>query len=276
MGMNKPLNPPGEANPSASQLEPGELCADAGNLEVHWNIAVETPVAVRINDEDHAVMLCTPQDLEDFARGFVLSEGILPSAKAIESLEIKQLTQGIQIKVRAPANALARQALRQRRHAARSGCGLCGIQTLEQAVRSVPRLPAAPPISAKIMQRAFSGLPDCQPIKDENHSVHGAAWCDTSGKIQLVREDVGRHNALDKLIGALAVQAIEPSNGFVILTSRCSYELVQKAATFGIRALATLSAPTSLALQLARESGLQLSAGCGGQVVTFNPEPRKP
>lgn len=239
-----------------------------------WQLPIETPVALRVNGEDYAVMLCTPQDLQDFARGFMLSEALLPTASAIQSLQIKSLELGIRIEIQAKSSALARQALKQRSLAGRSGCGLCGTQSLEEVMRPLPPLAQAATPSAEAVARAFDALPDHQPINRDNRSVHVAAWCDLNGTIRLAREDVGRHNALDKLIGALALTELAPQAGFAVLSSRCSYELVQKAVTFGIPTLATLSAPTSLAVTLAEQAGLQLFARCDPGIAIFGKQSR--
>ena len=262
---------PPTAPAAASQRAQGRLSDPHQTSSVHWELPVETPVALRINGEEYAVMLCTPQDLEDFARGFLLSEALVPQPDAIQAMHMLHLERGIRIDIQVRASALARQALKQRRLAGRSGCGCCGLQSLDDTLRPLPQLPARPPVPAATILRAFARLHEHQPIKQCNRSVHGAAWCDAQGEIHLSREDVGRHNALDKLIGALALQGREPTAGFAILSSRCSYELVQKAVSVGIGALATLSAPTSLALQLAQQAGLQLSAKCGDGIITFNP-----
>jgi FdhD protein len=258
--------------PTATSLSVEGCVSDAGQMrKVAWQLPVETPVALRVNDEDLAVMLCTPQDLQDFARGFVLSEGLLPSAAAIQSMRIQSLSQGIRIDLRVQRSALAREALKQRRLAGRSGCGLCGVQSLEDALRPLPLLPQRPPPTADALIKAFQNLSGHQPIKDCNRSVHVAAWCDAQGEILLSREDVGRHNALDKLIGAVAAAALDLTTGFATVSSRCSFELVQKAVTVGIPALSSLSAPTALALQLAQQSGLHLSAKCDTGIITFTP-----
>jgi len=270
--MSKPLPPDQPApEPDASTLVGGGLWQPDGHIrQTSWDIPVEVPVALNINTDAYAVMLCTPQDLHDFARGFILSEAILPGPEAIQAITIDQREQGIQIDIQARASSIARQALRQRKLAGRSGCGLCGVQSLHDTLRPMPRLPDRPGISPQAVLRGFAQLPANQPIKQCNRSVHGAAWCDAEGNILLSREDVGRHNALDKLIGALSVSGFDRADGFVVLSSRCSYELVQKAASVGIPALATLSAPTSLALNLARQANLQLSAKCGDGVIHFN------
>lgn len=257
---------------SASETVEGQLCSAQRIGKAQWQLAVETPVALRINDEDYAVMLCTPRDLVDFTYGFLISEAVVPSAQAVRQLHIGEADNGIVIDVDISASALAKQRLQERRLAGRSGCGACGIRSLQETLRPLPQVGKHLPIAPAAIQRAFNKLPHYQPIKSCNYSVHGAAWCDVHGNIVCVREDIGRHNALDKLIGRLAKDQTDLSNGFAILSSRCSYELVQKAASSGMRALATLSAPTTLALQLAEESGLQLSASCGDGIITFTPE----
>jgi FdhD protein len=151
----------------------------------------------------------------------------------------------------------------------RSGCGLCGMQRLDQVVRNVRPVKGAGPIAPAAIARAFQALPERQAMNRINHSVHAAAWADGEGAILLVREDVGRHNALDKLIGALARSGVDMTRGFCVMTSRCSFELVQKCAAVGIPCLATVSAPTSLALDLARRAGMVLASASPDGVVMF-------
>ena len=169
-----------------------------------------------------------------------------------------------------PALRAAALGTRGRTMEGRSGCGLCGVSSLEAAIRDLPMVQPTFDPAPDAVARAFAALPDHQPINRRNRSVHGAAWCRPDGSILLAREDVGRHNALDKVIGALIRAGHEPADGFVVMTSRCSFELVQKAATVGIPLLATISAPTALALTLARQAGMTLCTLLRNDgVVTF-------
>lgn len=241
---------------------------------VTWHVADEVAVALEYNGRSHAVMMATPEDLEDFAVGFSLSEGIIADAGDVERLVVRDSPLGRVVSLTVDPMRLLRGALRSRSIEGRSGCGLCGVDSLGNAVRDPKRVSARLTVEPAAIAAAFRALPGRQPMNQVNHSVHAAAWCDPSGTIALVREDVGRHNALDKLIGALVRGGTDPAGGFVALTSRCSFELVQKAAAVGVPLLATLSAPTALALDLARQAGMTLAARAPGDgVVLFQDTP---
>jgi FdhD protein len=221
-------------------------------------IAEEVPVALIYNDRPHAVMMATPQDIDDFARGFSLSEAIVEDADEIARIETRDVLEGIEVRlVIAPERAAALHA-RSRNLIGRSGCGLCGAETLEAAIRHPPAVAAGPHIDDRALQAALAQLRDRQPLNVATGATHAAAWADCAGDIVLLREDVGRHNALDKLIGALDKAGVDLQRGFLIITSRASYEMVQKAATLGMTVLAAISAPTALAIHLAEETGLTL------------------
>jgi FdhD protein len=228
--------------------------------EVTSAIAEETPVALVYNGVSHVVMMATPADLEDFALGFSLSEGIVRSADDILEIETANAPPGIEVRLRVTARRF--QALKDRRRnlAGRTGCGLCGVDSLQQAVRPVQPVTAAGPIAFEAIERALDALGDAQTINRRTRSLHAAGFADRTGKLLAVCEDVGRHNALDKLIGRLAREHIDPADGFALVTSRCSFELVQKALTVGIHTLAAISAPTALALDMAEQAGLTLIA----------------
>lgn len=249
---------------------------DMQPASISWLVAEEIPVALEYNGRALTVMMATPADLEDFAIGFSLCEDIVASADVIDKVNIREApagpVTGLVVSISADPLRLLRGSLRRRSMEGRSGCGLCGVESLENAIRDprpVPALNFRPDAAAVAM--AFANLPAHQPMNHLNHSVHAAAWCRHDGMIQLVREDVGRHNALDKLVGALAREGISFQDGFVVMSSRCSFELVQKASTVGIGMLANLSAPTELALRLAKASGITLAARSRGQgVMLFN------
>ncbi|MDD5364636.1 MAG: formate dehydrogenase accessory sulfurtransferase FdhD [Gallionellaceae bacterium] len=220
----------------------------------------EVPVALAYNGIAHAVMLASPADLEDFGLGFSLSEGILEQAGELYELALQAGPQGVVVQMRIAQRRFAALKTRRRALAGRTGCGLCGVESLDQVARSLPRL--APPgsaIPATALQRALSQLDGMQPLHASTGGVHAAAWADRAGKLLAVREDVGRHNALDKLLGAMARQGIRPDDGFALVTSRASFEMVQKAAGCGIALLAAVSAPTGFAIRLASETGLCLA-----------------
>ncbi|GGO83659.1 sulfurtransferase FdhD [Marinobacterium nitratireducens] len=236
------------------------------------SIAIEIPVALVYNGISHAVMMATPEDLGDFALGFSLSEGILRSPDELYDLEVREEAAGIAVHLEIGAQRLAELKLRRRSLTGRTGCGLCGTESLTQAVRPVAPV-AAPALSDDAIQAALASLSRHQPLQRETGATHGAAWCDSNGSIRLAREDVGRHNALDKLIGAAVSTGESFSEGFALVSSRASYEMVQKSCSAGIGALVAVSAPTSLAIDLARDSGLLLVgfARSGRHVIYNNP-----
>ena len=243
--------------------------AAAADDRLEWQLAVEVPVNLAYNGHPHVVMMATPQDLEDFAWGFSLSEGVLASSALIAEIVVERVEGGIMINVLTVPRAEISKERQARSLEGRTGCGICGRQRLEQVVRNVR--PVAPGFiaDAGAIARAFAELPGRQVMNQENRSLHGAAWCAPDGEILYIREDVGRHTALDKLIGALAVAQVDTAAGFVVMTSRCSFELVQKTSSVGIPCLATVSAPTSLALDLAGRAGMALASLCGEGVVMF-------
>jgi FdhD protein len=218
-------------------------------------------------------MMATPAALEDLALGFSLSEGILQHSEQMRDLEIIERDQGVELCMTISAEAFAALKERRRNLVGRTGCGLCGIESLEQAIPSAVRVSSDIRIAHKALQSAVAALGQRQSLKRRTGGVHGAAWCDASGLIELVREDVGRHNALDKLLGALAGGEYS-ATGFALVTSRASYEMVAKAATCNIAVLAAVSAPTSLAVQQALQSGLTLVGFLqpGRQVIYANPQ----
>ncbi|HYA65939.1 MAG TPA: formate dehydrogenase accessory sulfurtransferase FdhD [Burkholderiaceae bacterium] len=232
---------------------------DGAMARVDTALAVETPIALEYNGIAHAVMLATPCDLEDFALGFSLSEGILTEPTDLYRVDVRKEAQGITLALEVAAGAFAALKLRRRTLAGRTGCGICGTESLEQVLRPLPELAQENwQLSAAALAVANADLSGAQPLSQQTGATHAAAWCATDGKVVLVREDVGRHNALDKLIGALRRSRVPVDRGFALITSRASVEMVQKTATAGICILAAVSAPTSLALQVAQRSGVTL------------------
>ena len=222
-------------------------------------IAEEVPVALVYNGVSHAVMLATPADLEDFAIGFSLSEGIVAGRHEIFDIEVLDHAAGIEIDIRVAASAEHLLRGRRRALAGRTGCGLCGVESLERAIvapRSVT--PGKGRLADGALARAVAGLSGLQQLFELTGAVHAAAWCGWDGEILHLREDVGRHNALDKLIGALAGEGAAMEEGFALITSRASYEMVGKAAAVGIGLLAAVSAPTGLAVRAAEAAGITL------------------
>ena len=234
-------------------------------------LANEVPVALEFDGEPYAVMMLTPADLEDFAVGFALSERIVAKPSEIARIDIRYGSRGIGIDVRLEKEHSARLAQRRRAIPGQSGCGICGLTTIEEALPQLAPLRAAPRITAKALFKALSALPGWQALNQETGAVHAASFCSADGEILAVREDVGRHNAFDKVIGHLARETIDSASGFALLTSRCSYELVQKAVLARIPILVTISAPTELAVSIAAEANLTLIAlARRDSVLVFN------
>jgi FdhD protein len=222
-------------------------------------VAEEVAVALEFNGVAHAVMLATPLDLEDFALGFSLSEGILDRADELYAVDEDPGAQGITLKLRVAGGAFERLKQRRRTLAGRTGCGLCGTQSLDQVVRELPALSATCRLpGAAAIGRAMGQFDALQTLQRATGAVHAAAWCTADGEVRWLREDVGRHNALDKLIGALARHGVAADQGFIAVTSRASFEMVQKTASAGAGLLAAVSAPTALAVSTAQRLGLTL------------------
>lgn len=229
----------------------GRLERDIGSL------LGECAVALCYNGISYAVMMTTPADLEDFALGFSLSEGILERPEELHHIEIKRRPNGIEIGMDIAGRALSRLKERRRLLTGRSGCGLCGIESLQQLEPPLRRVESAVTISHGAIQRALKRLPEKQRLQAETGASHAAAWCYPSGEIAYLREDVGRHNALDKMIGRHQ-RVASHCDGFALVTSRASYEMVLKSASIGLSILVAVSAPTTLAVEYARRTGVTL------------------
>lgn len=223
-------------------------------------IAEEMPIAMQYNGVSFAVMMATPRDLEDFALGFSLSERLVAEPAQLESIEQAELLEGIRLSITvAPAAPAARlDGAIQRLLPGRGSCGICGARELEDAVRQPERIRQAATFRTTALERALAQLQARQPMNAATGAMHAAVWADAEGNVMLVREDVGRHNALDKLIGAMVRAGTAPGSGMLLLTSRASYEMVAKAACAGIGFMAAISAPTALAVELARSAGVCL------------------
>lgn len=221
---------------------------------------VETPIAISFLGIGYAVMMATPSDIEDFAVGFAHSERLIESAADVIGIEIRAEENGLLLGIELAAERHDRVLQRVRHRVGDSSCGLCGIENLEQALRPLPVLPAPAATTPAAIFRALEAIRAHQPLNAETGAVHAAAWCDAKGEVIAAREDVGRHNAFDKLVGHVLREGRDMGAGFVLLTARCSYELVEKAALAGVPLLVTISAPTSLAIERANEAGLTLVA----------------
>jgi FdhD protein len=239
-------------------------------------ITEEVPVAMVYNDVPFAVMMVTPLDLEDFALGFSLSEGLVARPEDLQSIEVRPRLEGVELAMRVASDTVEQRAGKggERLLPGRSGCGLCGARMLEDAVRHPAPVGEGPRIEAAALERALETLQAAQPVNSATGAVHAAAWVDMQGAIMLVREDVGRHNALDKLIGAIARAHIDVQQGFLLVTSRASYEMITKAASAGISVMAAISAPTALAIHLAESTHMTLVgfARPGSYVVYTHPQ----
>lgn len=221
-------------------------------------IISEAPVAIEYNGIGYAVMMATPIDLEDYAVGFSLSEGLITDPNEILAIDTHQAELGWILRMQLPQQTAEKVFARARQRVSESSCGLCGMDNLEEVMRPLPPVTAQIDVAEAVIFSALSSLRSHQTLNAQTGSAHAAAFCAPDGAILLMREDVGRHNALDKLIGALARAEIDVSAGFIILTARCSLELVQKTILANCPMLVTISAATDLAIDVARKSGLRL------------------
>jgi FdhD protein len=236
-----------------------EIRADGATREIGRDVPVEWPCAVEVNGLGYAVMMLTPADLEDFAYGFCLSERLIDGPDDVEAVDRHETERGILLRVKTRAAMRERVLDRVRHRVSDSSCGLCGIENLDQALRPLPVLPPrAVPVSSKSIFRALEHLKANQPLNRLTGAVHGAVACEANGTVLLAREDVGRHNAFDKAIGAMLRAGTAWRGCFALLSSRCSYELIEKAALAGCDTVATVSAATTLALQRAADANIRL------------------
>jgi len=233
---------------------------DGATIERIEVLAQESPVALVYNGISHAVMMASPADLEDFAIGFSISEGIADTRADLGAIEVVPVDVGIEVRIELSSRAFRHLKERRRTLAGRTGCGLCGVDSLEQAVRQMQPVSSDLKIELERIYRAMENLPDQQTHNRAARSLHAAAFATPDGALRIVREDVGRHNALDKLIGAMLRGGLEPGSGICLITSRCSHEMVQKAVIAGFPVLAAVSAPTLMARRLAEAHNLTLIA----------------
>ncbi|MEM7721143.1 MAG: formate dehydrogenase accessory sulfurtransferase FdhD [Pseudomonadota bacterium] len=246
-----------------------------GARDTRRSLPEEVPVAVTCNGSTQAVMMCSPQNLEDFAVGFALTEGFVARTGQIESVEVIETEAGIEARLWIEEPCV--EALGDRRRAMMGpvGCGLCGIDSLEQAMRDLPVLGEGVSFHLAEIASATEALRAHQPLHDLTNAVHAAGFLTSAGGLQMAREDVGRHNALDKLIGALARDGINPATGAFVITSRVSVEMVQKTVLAGATTLIAVSAPTAHAVRMANASNLTLAAFARGAQVELFTHPQR-
>jgi len=222
-------------------------------------IAAETPVAFVYDGGTEAVMMATPADLEDFALGFSLNDGVVASVDDIEALDVVEVGRGVELRITLKTRDRERLVTRRRLRAGPAGCGLCGVESIGEAVRALPEVKGGVTLTVGEILEGMRAMRSRQALNARTHAVHAAAFYVPGEGIVAVREDVGRHNALDKLAGALVRAKCDASRGAVLMTSRVSVELVQKAAMMGVPILAAVSAPTGLALEEAKSAGLTVA-----------------
>lgn len=220
----------------------------------------ETAISLTYDHEAHAVMMATPLDLEDFAVGFSLNEGLITAVDELTDMQICRHELGLELRMTLAPEAAGRVSERRRRIAGPVGCGLCGIESLEEALRTLPRVEAGLAVRAVDVLAALAALGEAQRLNRETRAVHAAAFWRSGAGLQLLREDVGRHNALDKLAGALARSGESAATGMLVISSRVSVEMVQKAAMMGAPVMVAVSAPTALAIRSAEQAGVTLLA----------------
>lgn len=254
--------------PGSALIEVRETAYSAQSRPGERTVPVEMPVAIEVNGITYAVMMATPTDLEDFVTGFAMSEG-LARADEVGEITLHEVLDGTGLvaRISLPAERLPIILERSRRRLGDSSCGICGIESVEAALRPLPPLAAPCAIDPGAIRRALGQMHERQSLGSATAASHAAAFASATGEVRIVREDVGRHNALDKVIGALARGGDEASTGFLLVTSRCSYELVEKAVRAGCPLLVSISAPTDLAVRRARAAGLALAVLARGDTM---------
>lgn len=241
--------------------------SDRSPRAVVRSIAVECPLAIEVNGIAYAVMMGTPSELSDYALGFALGEGMIADPADLIGLSVSEVEQGYILRLTLSEASAAPLLDRVRMRVSEGSCGLCGLESIAEVLRPLPQLAEPITVPRQAVERALLALPERQTDGARTGAMHAAAFCATDGAIVMVREDVGRHNALDKLIGGLASSRVSPAAGFILVTARCSYELVEKTARAGCTTLVAISAPTSLAVERARSVGLRLIALARGDTM---------
>ena len=244
-----------------------EFHADGTSRDIERSFVPEVPVALEFNGLSYAVMMATPRDLEDFARGFALTEGLAKAPADISDLDVAEVEKGWIVRAQLSGLGIEKLTERVRTRVAESSCGLCGIENLEAVSQPLPQVAAHEALEPQTIFVALAALRDHQPLTRATGAAHAAAFCDLAGAILHAREDVGRHNAMDKLVGALARVGKDASEGFVLSSARCSYEIVEKAVRAGATRLVTISLPTSMAVERAKAAGLSLYCLARGDSV---------
>lgn len=255
-----PPSPPCPLSRQGVRLVPATVCTGTAMNEREETIIDEVPVGLVYAGDLFAVMLATPTDLEDFATGFSLSEGIVGSAEELAVTAVDEVRDGVRIRMQLPVERLAALLRRRRNLMGGSGCGRCGTDSFTETLRPLDPVRSSARIAPDAIRRAMTALPSGQRLNRETGAVHAAGFACPDGQLVAVREDVGRHNALDKLIGALARSGVDPAGGFVVVSSRCSFEMVHKTAAAGIPLIAAISAPTSLCVGFAEAVGVGVVA----------------
>lgn len=255
----------GRAAPTSTDAS---VVGDSGHKD--WRVPEETPVAFVYNRRNYAVMLATPADMEDYSIGFSLSERVVDDLRDISSVDIHQTALGIELHIAIAPECLERLDIRQQRRnlVGRAGCGVCGLENAEVFFETL--LPVAESklnVPQRALLTALQSLSEHQTLNNATRTVHGAAWAGLDGRILQSREDVGRHNALDKLLGALVRADAKMGEGFILMSSRCSYEIIEKSARLGVRAVASVSGPTAFAVKKAKEANIALYCRDGQSFV---------
>lgn len=265
--------PPNSPSPTVAVAVERIGLADGSRESAMREAPAETPVNVVYAPIPFAVMMCTPQDLEDFAIGFSFTEGIIDGIADVRSVAVEEDEEqrGLRLVVSLASEKMQRHLARSRNISGRTGCGVCGIDDLN-AMPCARAITSAPfELTTTSMNRALEGIVAGQTLNEATGAVHAAAWCTPEGQVLALREDVGRHNALDKLIGHLLRQGVDPGSGYFVITSRCSFEMLEKVAAFGARAVVAISAPTALAIERARMHGVTLVAQArNGRALVFS------
>jgi len=238
-------------------------------------IAEETPIALVYNGRPYVVVMGTPSDLEDLAVGFSVTEGVVDVRAGVERVEVVRASHGIELQIHISNADASRLEERTRSLTARTGCGLCGIEKIGDVLRMPDAVGQSLSLPREALWRASAELSRAQTINNETNAVHAAGWATSDGVLHIVREDVGRHNALDKVLGALARDGVEAATGFVVITSRASYEMVQKAATCGVELVAAISRPTGLAIRFAESAGVTLVGLLRGTTANVYAHPER-